>query len=74
MSAARAAWTAAAAAATVAADQTKELMPHLGRARAHGDKALGVPDPGAVSFALIVERLRALTEDPATHAVTVTTD
>lgn len=69
-----AAWTAAATAATVAADQTKELMPHLGRARAHGDKALGVPDPGAVSFALIVERLRALTEDAATHAVTVTTD
>lgn len=71
-----AAWTAAATAATVAAGETKELMPHLGRARAHGDKALGVADPGAVSFALIVERLRRslTTEDPATHAVTVTTD
>ena len=50
----------AAAAAAVAADQTKELMPRLGRARAHGDKALGAPDPGAISFALIVERLHEL--------------
>ncbi|GAB3040265.1 dihydroxyacetone kinase family protein [Parafrigoribacterium mesophilum] len=61
-----AAWTAAATAASAAADQTKDLMPHLGRARAHGDKALGVPDPGAVSFALIVERLRTLPTVP-TH-------
>ena len=50
----------AAAAAAVAANQTKDLMPRMGRARAHGEKALGVPDPGAVSFALIVERLHEL--------------
>jgi D-erythrulose 4-kinase len=70
-----AAWTRAATAATAAAERTKELMPHLGRARTHGDKALGVPDPGAVSFALIVERLRTfpVTDNPAAHAVTVTT-
>jgi dihydroxyacetone kinase len=51
------AWAAAATAATRAADATKDLMPGMGRARSHGDKALGVPDPGAVSLALIVERL-----------------
>lgn len=50
----------AAAVAAVAANQTKDLMPRMGRARAHGEKALGVPDPGAVSFALIVERLHEL--------------
>ncbi|WP_349899201.1 dihydroxyacetone kinase family protein [Parafrigoribacterium soli] len=53
-------WKAAAQAATTAAEQTKDLMPALGRARAHGDKALGVADPGAVSLALIVERLSTL--------------
>ena len=50
----------ASAVAAVAANQTKDLMPRMGRARAHGEKALGVPDPGAVSFALIVERLHEL--------------
>jgi D-erythrulose 4-kinase len=52
------AWSHAARAATAAAEQTKDLMPMLGRARAHGDKALGVQDPGAVSLALIVERVQ----------------
>jgi dihydroxyacetone kinase len=51
------AWGAAASAATAAAEKTKDLMPAMGRARAHGDKSLGVPDPGAVSLALIVERV-----------------
>lgn len=54
------AWARAAAAATAAAEQTKDLMPSLGRARAHGEKSLGVPDPGAVSLALIVERVHAV--------------
>ena len=49
------AWGAAAAAARTAADATSELMPGLGRARSHGSKSLGTPDPGAVSLALIVE-------------------
>lgn len=57
------AWKTAAAAATTAAEQTKDLMPVLGRARSHGDKALGVPDPGAVSLALIVERVHAVIVD-----------
>jgi dihydroxyacetone kinase len=49
------AWAAAAAAATTAARQTADLMPGLGRARAHGEKSIGTADPGAVSLALIVE-------------------
>lgn len=51
------AWGAASAAALEGAETTKGLMPTMGRARAHGRKALGVRDPGAVSFALIVERV-----------------
>lgn len=47
------AWEAAAKAATKAAEDTADLMPGKGRARSHGEKALGVPDPGAVSLALI---------------------
>ncbi|MDQ4502110.1 dihydroxyacetone kinase family protein [Sinomonas sp. ASV322] len=47
------AWEAAAKAATKAAQDTADLLPGMGRARSHGDKALGVPDPGAVSLALI---------------------
>ncbi|UYO97718.1 dihydroxyacetone kinase family protein [Microbacterium sp. M28] len=47
------AWTDAAALATEAAEATANLTAKLGRARSHGDKSLGTPDPGAVSFALI---------------------
>lgn len=54
------AWTSAAAAATTAAAETAGLMPGMGRARSHGSKALGVEDPGAISLALIVERVGAL--------------
>jgi dihydroxyacetone kinase len=38
-------------------------MPVLGRARSHGDKALGVPDPGAVSLALIARRVHTVIAD-----------
>lgn len=51
------AWSAAAAAAKRAAEGTAELLPRKGRARSHGAHALGVPDPGAVSLALIVNAL-----------------
>jgi dihydroxyacetone kinase len=54
------AWTTAAAAATTAAHDTAGLMPGMGRARSHGSKAVGVEDPGAVSLALIVERVGTL--------------
>ena len=48
------AWTDAAQAAAAAAQDTARLTARLGRARSHGDKSLGTPDPGAVSFALVV--------------------
>lgn len=47
------AWQDAADTATAAAEATADLVAMLGRARSHGDKSLGTPDPGAVSFALI---------------------
>ena len=47
-----AAWTAAAAAATRAAEATAALAPKLGRARPHAARSVGHPDAGAVSLAL----------------------
>jgi D-erythrulose 4-kinase len=47
------AWQHAATVAEKAAQQTAELAAKLGRARSHGEKSIGTPDPGAVSFALI---------------------
>ena len=49
----REAWPHAATVAEQAAQRTAELAAKLGRARSHGDKSIGTPDPGAVSFALI---------------------
>ncbi|MCM1013067.1 dihydroxyacetone kinase family protein [Brevibacterium sp. XM4083] len=43
----------AAHAADRGADSTAELVARRGRARSHGDKSLGTPDPGAVSLAMI---------------------
>lgn len=48
---------AAAREAKIAADATADLLPRVGRARAHNDKSLGTPDPGAVSFALIAQEI-----------------
>lgn len=48
------AWSGAARAATDAAQATAELLPRIGRARPHAQKSVGTPDPGAVSFALVV--------------------
>jgi dihydroxyacetone kinase len=45
----------ACAAARRAAEDTANLVARLGRARAHGDRSLGTPDAGAVSFALVAE-------------------
>ncbi|MBF4616137.1 dihydroxyacetone kinase family protein [Curtobacterium sp. VKM Ac-1376] len=47
------AWSAASVAAQTAADATADLLPRMGRARTHGEDAVGTPDAGAVSFALI---------------------
>lgn len=49
-----AAWASAVAAAQRGADSTVGMLPGLGRARSHGEKARDIADPGAVSFALIV--------------------
>ncbi|MCU1521739.1 MAG: homodimeric dihydroxyacetone kinase [Arthrobacter sp.] len=58
---------AAAAAAQTAADRTADLRPLKGRARPLAEKSLGHPDPGAVSFALISERIaRHIKADLAT--------
>ncbi|WEK61036.1 MAG: dihydroxyacetone kinase family protein [Candidatus Microbacterium colombiense] len=46
---------AAGTAATVAAEATAALRPRKGRARPLAERSIGHPDPGAVSFALVVE-------------------
>lgn len=51
------AWRAASDAATRAADATSDLLPRMGRARTHGEHAVGTPDPGAISLALIATRV-----------------
>ncbi|PZE76565.1 dihydroxyacetone kinase family protein [Curtobacterium sp. MCBD17_019] len=65
------AWAAAASAAEEGAASTADLVPHLGRAKTHGDKAVGSPDPGAVSFAAIVgavgDALADGTDDDGVH-------
>ncbi|WP_298461048.1 dihydroxyacetone kinase family protein [uncultured Cellulomonas sp.] len=50
----RDAWREAADAARAAADGTADLTARLGRAKTHGDHSVGHPDPGAVSFALLM--------------------
>ncbi|TKV61606.1 dihydroxyacetone kinase family protein [Nakamurella flava] len=47
------AWGHAAQVADQAARDTAQLVAKLGRARSHGERSVGTPDPGAVSFALI---------------------
>jgi D-erythrulose 4-kinase len=50
-----------------AAFATADLIPRLGRARTHGDRSRGYPDPGATSFAMIVS---AVTDSIITGART----
>lgn len=45
--------------ATAAAAATADLTARRGRARTHSEKSLGTPDPGAHSFALIMNALAA---------------
>ena len=54
------AWTDAAAAATTAAEATADLVPQVGRARTHGQKSVGPPDPGAISFARAMTAVAAV--------------
>lgn len=37
-----------------AAEATRNLTPKIGRARPHAEKSIDIPDPGAVSMALII--------------------
>jgi dihydroxyacetone kinase len=48
------AWRRASAAADEAAAGTSALVPRMGRARVLGDRSVGSPDPGAISFVLTV--------------------
>ncbi|MGG7308931.1 dihydroxyacetone kinase family protein [Curtobacterium sp. AB451] len=59
------AWSAASAAATAAADATADLLPKMGRARTHGEDAVGTPDAGAISFALITAAVLSTVSLPA---------
>jgi dihydroxyacetone kinase len=59
------AWSAASAAAQTAADATADLLPRMGRARTHGEDAVGTPDAGAISFALITAAVRSAIAVPA---------
>ncbi|MDT0235294.1 dihydroxyacetone kinase family protein [Curtobacterium sp. BRB10] len=59
------AWSAASAAAQTAADATADLLPRMGRARTHGEDAVGTPDAGAISFALITAAVRSTIAVPA---------
>ncbi|MGN8198279.1 dihydroxyacetone kinase family protein [Salinisphaera sp. RV14] len=65
----RAAWRRAAEASQHAAEATADLAPKKGRAKNHSDKSVGHPDPGAISFAMIVaavaDTLESLHEDAA---------
>ena len=47
----------AAARAVEAAEATADVAATLGRARNHGEKSVGTPDPGAISFSKIVTLL-----------------
>jgi len=51
------AWHSAAVSAASSAQRTAEITARRGRSRTHGDASLGTPDPGAISFALIVAAL-----------------
>ncbi|ROP58530.1 dihydroxyacetone kinase family protein [Curtobacterium sp. ZW137] len=59
------AWSEATAAATAAADATATLLPKMGRARTHGEDAVGTPDAGAISFALITAAVLSTISVPA---------
>jgi len=53
------AWAAAAKQASRSAEETAGLLPKMGRARPLAEKSLGTPDAGAVSLALIVNKVLA---------------
>jgi len=60
------AWCAAARAATDAATATAELVPNRGRAARLAERSAGSPDPGAVSFALLVTAIAEVLDESNT--------
>lgn len=50
-------WAEAAGKAQEAAQATADIAARKGRARTHGDASLGTPDPGAVSFAMLMAKV-----------------
>lgn len=60
-------WSRAAEAARHGAEETADMLPKKGRAKAHGSKDLGAPDPGAVSFAMIVQAVSPVLNDLASQ-------
>ncbi|WP_214110497.1 dihydroxyacetone kinase family protein [Acrocarpospora catenulata] len=62
------AFGAAAQAAEKAANDTRNLLPRMGRARPHAERSLGTPDAGAVSLSLVAQAVHAvLTEQKVEH-------
>ncbi len=59
-------WSVGANIADEAAQDTKNLLPKIGRARPHAEKSIGTPDPGAVSMAMII---RAVEKTIKQHCV-----
>lgn len=51
-------WALATKIALDAAQSTKDMLPKVGRARPHAEKSLGIPDPGALSMALIIDAVQ----------------
>ena len=59
----------AANAAFAGAQATAELLPRLGRARPHGERSLGHPDPGAMSLAYcLIAAIQATTSSDSLQA------
>ncbi|MFT4111087.1 DAK2 domain-containing protein, partial [Propionicimonas sp.] len=50
-------WRTATATAAEAAADTAAIVARRGRSRVLGDKSLGTPDPGATSFALLMDAI-----------------
>ncbi|MDQ7910371.1 dihydroxyacetone kinase family protein [Phytohabitans sp. ZYX-F-186] len=61
----RGALAAAVPAAERAARATAAMLPRLGRARPHGERSRGTPDPGATSLALVLRAVLDTVEDQA---------
>src|SRR5699024_1164826 len=63
----------AAGVAREAADATADITATLGRARVLGEKSIGTPDPGAISFSILVKELCQLRSWPGTRTAPRTT-